>query len=329
MQVAFLVNDRSEPSVDQTTTGLVGAALRRGHNVVVFGVGDLSFATDGKLRANGCRLEGAQAKESVVQRLRNHFAEPIELDPYDLWLMRTNPARDADRAALHIAALRMAEHAEEHGVCVVNRPRALARAMTKLSLLDLPQHLQPKTLVSHDAEEIERFLRDLPRTGVIKPLQGTRGQDVFVLGAPSKDNNARQVIDVILRQGYAVVQEFVEGAEGGDVRVVVLNGKILELDGQAAAVARVPHQEDFRSNIHAGGKSTPATITPAMRDAVTEIAPYLEREGITHTGVDFVGGTILEINVFSPGGLVPAEKLYGVDFLGKTIETFERLVATT
>lgn len=327
MRVAFLVNNRTEPSVDQTTTGLVGAALRRGHEVVVFGVGDLSLDADGKLSANGCRIEGAQAKESLIKRLQNHLAERVELDTYDLWLMRTNPARESHRAGLHVAALRLAELAQERGVCVLNRPRALSRAMTKLSLTDLPRHLQPKTLISNNAREIARFLKDLPRPGVIKPLQGTRGQDVFVLGPPTKDNNGRQVIDVVLRQGYAVVQEFVEGAEAGDVRVVVVGGHILEVDGHAAAIARIPHKEDFRSNIHAGGKSSAATITPKIRDAVTAIAPHLAKEGIVVAGLDFVGGTILEINVFSPGGLVPAEKLYGVDFLGTTMEALERAVS--
>ena len=40
--------------------------------------------------------------------------------------------------------------------------------------------------------------------------------------------------------------------------------------------------------------------------------------------VDFVGGRILELNVFSPGGLVPSERLCGVDFGGAVIDAFER-----
>ena len=59
-------------------------------------------------------------------------------------------------------------------------------------------------------------------------------------------------------------------------------------------------------------------------DAVGRIRPLLAREGLFHVGVDFVGGRILELNVFSPGGLFPSERLYQRDFSGAIIEAVER-----
>ncbi len=40
-------------------------------------------------------------------------------------------------------------------------------------------------------------------------------------------------------------------------------------------------------------------------------------------GLDVVGDKIMEINVFSPGGLGSARKLEGVDFAGAVIERLE------
>jgi glutathione synthase len=324
MRVCFLVNNRREPSVEQTTTLLIGAALRRNHQVRVCGVGDLGMGDDGKVFAKASAPQSSDPT-ALVEELSVLEGSRCLLDEQDLCIVRTNPGRDEARRALHLSALRLLERVGDRGARVINSPRGLFRALTKLSLMDLPADLRPRTLVTHDPDAIEEFLHNEPAPVVIKPLEGTRGRDVFVLDRKHARANVRQIIDVILRQGYAMVQEFVPGAEQGDVRVTVIDGKVLELDGHAAAVARVPSQKDFRSNLHAGGTARAVEVSAAMRDAVARIAPQLRSEGLVHVGVDFVGGRILELNVFSPGGLYPSERLYGKDFSAAVIEAFERL----
>ncbi|MGB3051783.1 MAG: hypothetical protein WBB42_12340 [Polyangiales bacterium] len=324
MRIAFVVNDRREPSVEQTTTLLIHAALRRGHEVLVCGVGDLSATEDGRLFAQGCTPSGSEPAGLVVQ-LSSDKASRKSLDDYDLCIVRTNPGRDEPRRAQHVAALRLLERLDERQVRVINSPRGLSRALTKLSLLDLPSSLRPRTLVTRDPAAIEQFLERESARIVIKPLDGTRGRDVFALEPGESRANTKQ-IEVVLRQGYAMVQEFVPGAERGDVRVTVVGGEIVEVDGRAAAVARVPGEDDFRSNLHAGGTAHAVEVSASMREAVARCAPYLEQEGLVHVGVDFVGGQILELNVFSPGGLYPSERLYARDFSGAVIEAFERRV---
>ena len=44
-------------------------------------------------------------------------------------------------------------------------------------------------------------------------------------------------------------------------------------------------------------------------------------------GLDIVGDKLMEVNVFSPGGLGSCEKLYDVDFTETVIEALERKVA--
>jgi glutathione synthase len=323
MRIGFVVNARHEPSAQQTTTLLISAALRRGHEVLVCGVGDLSLHDDGRLFALGSTPTESDPADLVLQ-LSSDEGSRQSLDDYDLCIVRTNPGRDQSRRAHHVAALRLLESLDERRVRVINSPRGLSRALTKLSLLELPASLRPRTLVTRDPAAIEQFLEQESARVVIKPLEGTRGRDVFVLEPAGSGANVKQIIDVVLRQGYAMVQEFVPGAERGDVRVTVVGGEIVELDGRAAAVARVPCPSDFRSNLHAGGTAQPVEVTALMREAVAQIAPYLEREGLIHVGVDFVGGRILELNVFSPGGLYPSERLYLRDFSETVIEAFER-----
>ncbi len=324
MRIAFVVNDWREPSAEQTTTLLMSAALRRGHRVFLCGVGDLTHTPEDRLLATGPVLAPG-TPVALVNQLAVASGSTEALDEHDLCIVRTNPGRDESRRAQHIAALRLLERLEERGVRVINRPRGLSRSLTKLSLLDLPPELRPRTLVTRDAAAIEDFLAQQSSRAVIKPLEGTRGRDVFVLDAGASGTNTKQIIDVVLRQGYAVVQEFLPGAERGDVRVTVIDGQILEVDGQPAAVARVPGRDDFRSNLHAGGSASPASVTPEMRDSIGRIGALLQAEGLFHVGVDFVGGRILELNVFSPGGLFPSERLYGVDFSGAVVDTFERM----
>jgi glutathione synthase len=290
--------------------------------VLVCGVGDLTLADSGELLGAGLVPE-AGSPTDLANQLRTSHGLPEPLDEHDLCVVRTNPGRDGARRPQHIAALRLLERLEERGIRVTNSPRGLSRALTKLSLLDLPEDLRPETLVTRDVAAIERFVQRRAARVVIKPLEGTRGQDVFVLER-GDGSNRKQIIDAVLRQGYAMVQEFVAGAEQGDVRVTVIDGEILELDGEPAAVARVPDRGDFRSNLHAGASAASTSVDDGMRDAVARLAPLFRREGLFHVGVDFVGGRILELNVFSPGGLFPSERLYQRDFSGAVIEAFER-----
>ena len=325
MRVCFIVNDRRKPSIEQTTTLLISAALRRGHQVLVCGVGDLTCTDDGRLFAHGSKPSESD-RAALVRQLASSEPSRHALDEHELVVIRTNPGRDESRRSQHLAVLRMLEGLEKRGARVINSPRGLSRALTKLSLLDLPANLRPRTMVTRDAAAIEALLDEESARVVIKPLEGSRGRDVFILEQAESRANVKQIIDVVLRQGYAMVQTFVPGAERGDVRVNVVCGEIVELDGRAAVVARVPGKHDFRSNLHAGGTAQAVAVTAAMREAVALIAPHLEREGLDHVGVDFVGGRILELNVFSPGGIYPSEQLYSRDFSGAIIEAFERRV---
>ena len=95
------------------------------------------------------------------------------------------------------------------------------------------------------------------------------------------------------------------------------------IGGHSAAVRRIPGKKDFRSNIHAGGRAEPGIITSVIRDIAAKVGPQLVKDGLFLAGLDIIGNKIIEINVFSTGGIYPAEQFEGVDFTGMIIQEIE------
>jgi glutathione synthase len=208
---------------------------------------------------------------------------------------------------------------------VLNDPVGLSLAMNKLYFQQFPEAVRPETLVSRVADDIKRFVKKHGGTAVLKPLQGSGGQNVFLV-EPESGANLNQMIDAVTRDGYAVIQEYLPAADKGDTRLFVMNGQPLERDGQYAAVFRRRAKDDIRSNMHIGGKAEKAKVTPEALQLAEMIRPKLVRDGMFLVGLDIVGDKLMEINVFSPGGLHSACELTGINFAVDIIHALERKV---
>lgn len=323
MRIAILVNNSAELTFRQSTSMLTCAAVARDHEVWVFGITDIEMTPDSRVYAMARSAHGATETAALARSLRARKRKRIELESCDVLLMRTNPGRDEQYIPAHECALAVARILVDRGVLVLNEPRGLTRAASKLALYELPEFVRPRTFIGRTAAAVDEFIRSLGGPAVIKPLSGTRGQDVFRISEHDRANQ-NQIIEVILRGGgYVMVQEYVSGADAGDTRVLVLDGDILEVDGHAAAIARVPKQGDFRSNIHAGGHPEPGVITDEIRAAVRAISGWLRDHGLFLVGLDFIGGRIIEMNVFSPGGLFDATAYHQRDFPDAIVQAIE------
>lgn len=321
MKLLVLINDVEDIVAKQTTTLLILAAALR-HEVWVCGVSDVSWSTTGGLRARARKVgKPDRTTTRFVAGLRQQAPRPLALESCDAVIIRTNPGRDAQRLASHDVALHLLSGAVSRGLLVINDPATLRRAATKVYLTELPPSVVPSLIVSRDPKEVTAWLDDLEGPAVVKPVRGTRGQDVFLVD--EKRSNLAQIIDVIVRDGYVMAQAFAPGGHDGDVRVLVVDGEVLEVDGRAAAVARVPHARDFRSNIAAGGEAKPAAIDEHKRAAVSSIADTLRRDGLFFVGIDFIGDQIIELNVFSPGGLGNAGEHQERDFASAVIDAIQ------
>src|SRR5947207_2810509 len=152
-----------------------------------------------------------------------------------------------------------------------------------------------------------------------------RGKNVFLIG-PEERANLNQMIDAVLRDGYCVAQEYLPAAAEGDVRLFVMNGRPLTRDGKYAAFRRINKSGDARSNMHSGGESEPVEVTDDMLRLVQVVRPKLMSDGMFLVGLDIVADKIIEVNVFSPGGLGSSSEFSGVDFARTVIEDLQRKV---
>jgi glutathione synthase len=166
---------------------------------------------------------------------------------------------------------------------------------------------------------------DVGGKAVLKPLQGSGGSGVFLV-SDDEAPNLNQIIDAISRDGYVVAQEYLSGADHGDVRIFVLNGEAMQQDGRYAAFRRANAGPDLRSNMHVGGEAEAVEITEEMLELVSVVRPKLLSDGMFLVGLDVVGSKLMEINVFSPGGLGVVEQLSGIPANDMVIEALERKV---
>jgi glutathione synthase len=106
-----------------------------------------------------------------------------------------------------------------------------------------------------------------------------------------------------------------------------MNGEPLCHEGRYAAFRRVNRGADLRSNMHVGGKARRVKVTDEMLEVAEAVRPRLIDDGLFLVGLDIVGSKLMEVNVFSPGGLGSCQTLYDVNFAEAVISALERKVA--
>ena len=155
---------------------------------------------------------------------------------------------------------------------------------------------------------IEEFITDLGGKAVLKPLQGSGGAGVFLVDRKEAPN-LNQIIEAISRDGYVVAQEYLPEAAKGDVRMFVMNGQPLVVDGEYAAFRRTQPTKDIRSNMSRRRQGREGQGHRRRCSQMVEVVrPKLVADGMFLVGLDIVGDKLMEINVFSPGGLGSAQQ---------------------
>ncbi|MFH1279132.1 MAG: glutathione synthase [Candidatus Eisenbacteria bacterium] len=330
MKLGLVVNDVMTEQTGYTTSRLGTAAVNMGHEVWVIGVGDLAYDPDDIIRARARSVPKKKytTSETYLRDLqgKNAIKKRISVDEIDVLLLRNDPANDAIARPWAVnAGIQFGRAAMRHGVIVLNDPNGLARAMSKMYFQLFPEEVRPKTLITRDAEEIRDFAKSEGGTIVIKPMQGSGGQSVFLV-RPEDVPNLNQMIDAVSRDGYVIAQEYLPAAAEGDMRLFLMNGAPLRHKGKYAAFRRVRTGGDMRSNIHAGGKLREAKIDDAALRIAEIVRPKIVQDGMFLVGLDIVGDKLMEINVFSPGGLGSAQKFEGVNFTNAVLHALERKV---
>ena len=208
---------------------------------------------------------------------------------------------------------------EMQGVYPLNESVAIGRSRDKLRALQLLARAGiglPVTAFAHDPRKAVEVIREVGGTpAVIKLLEGTQGMGVILA---ETEASAKSIIEAFSAANVNImVQEFIREAGGSDIRAFVIGGRIV------AAMKRTGTKDDFRSNLHRGGKAEAVVLTAEEVSTALKSAEVL---GLNVAGVDMLrskrGPVVMEVN--SSPGLEGIEKATGEDIAGIMIEFLER-----
>lgn len=330
MKLVFVVNDVATEKDNYSTIRIARHAVAHGHDVALVSLVDITYESSGSLSARGFvpRRSEYEDDADLLSDLQAADIEPtrIVLGDADVMLLRADPADElVERPWAHSSSLLFAQLVADQGVIVLNDPRRLTDASNKTYFQQYPESIRPRTCITRDPVAIRQFIEDEEGRAVIKPLQGSGGEGVFVINDDSK-TNINQMIEATIRFGYAIVQEYLPAAADGDLRLLTLNGRPLRVDGVYACFRRFNETGDGRSNISAGGSVEIAEPDEDALRIASIASPKLIHDGMYLAGLDIVGDKMMEINVDTPGGIGQAEDLTGKDFSGAVLHDLEHKV---
>lgn len=207
---------------------------------------------------------------------------------------------------------------EMMGVYTPVKSIAIGRSRDKLRSIQLLSKAGigiPKTIFSRETNDVDDLLDRVGIPVIIKLASGTQGNGV-VLAETRKA--ARSVIQAFyVNDTSFLIQEFIEESAGTDIRAFVVGNQVV------ASMRRQSLDDDFRSNIHQGGKGTAVRLTDIERKTVLKAARAM---GLAVCGVDMMrsirGPLVLEVN--SSPGLEGVESVTGRNVAGKIIEYIEQ-----
>jgi glutathione synthase len=329
MRIGFVCNDVMTEKEGFTTVRLAWEAHRQGHEVYYMGVGDFIYDPDESICAKAHAVPKPKYKTHAGYfadlQSKKAVRERINVSDLDVLMLRNVPSDDfIQRPWATSPAIEFGRLAMRQGVIVVNDPNGLAKAGSKMYFQLFPEQVRPRTLITRDNAEIRAFAKSEGKV-VLKPLQGSGGASVFLV-RPDDIPNLNQMIDAVSRDGYVIVQKYLPAAEEGDMRLFLMNGRPLRVKGKYACFRRVRMGGDMRSNIHAGGKLAEGVVDDTALKIAEMVRPKLIQDGMFLVGLDIVGDKLMEINVFSPGGLGSAQKFTKINFSKYVIQALERKV---
>lgn len=333
MRIAFVLDDVTSENPNYTSILLAHKMHNAGHEVYLTDVRKLAYYPEGHMGARVVRApkKSYKSREEYMQDIKGDQAikERLTAPDLDVFFIRNDPsAAPSNEPWAQTPGVVFGQVATLDGVIVLNDPFTLSDSVNKMYFQQFPEDVRPKAIITRDPEEIKDFYKQQKKAGiVIKPLQGSGGQGVFLVNEESAPN-LNSMIEANLRDGYIIAQEYMPEAAKGDIRLFMVNGQIFEHEGKVGAIHRFSVSGDARSNIHAGGSVKKAKITKRIREIAERVRPKLVQDGVFIAGLDIAGDKLLETNIFSPGGLTTACELEEVDFAAGLMEAIERKVAT-
>ena len=323
MNICFLMYpwEEIDPAND-TSLALIHECVRRGHGVALCTPANLTIRNS--VTSAFCTV--INRPEKVSSSLKTFYKntklreEMLPLAGFDVLFMRANPPLDP-------LMLNFLDSVKDD-VFIVNSLQGLREANNKLytaAFGDSHNNIIPVTHVSKNKKYLIRQIKESKSDKMIlKPLNGFGGSGVILI-EKSAMSNINSLLDFYITtkdgsSNYVILQEYIEGAEKGDIRILLLNGEPI------GAMRRIPGEEDHRSNVSAGGSVARHSLTREEKALCKQIGPKLVKDGLYFVGIDVIGGKLVEVNVMSPGGITYMNKVYKTKIQSKVVDFVESQV---
>ena len=185
-------------------------------------------------------------------------------------------------------------HFERMGVPVINSSDAIDNVKDKLythqilaqSNLDIP-----KTMLLRHPIDIDFVQKNIGFPVIVKKISGSYGRGVFLCEDKKQLNQLVTMAELTKKTYDIILQEFIKDTWGKDLRVFVVNDKVV------GCMMRQATDDDFRANITRGGEGIPYEVNEQIEWLSSESSKAL---GLDIAGVDLLfqngGYKICEVN---------------------------------
>lgn len=307
MNICFIMYpwEQIDPEND-TSLALIKECVKRGHGVATCTPSNLTIRNSVTCAFSTVvnRMEKVPSSLKAFYNKATLREEMLPLAGFDVIFFRANPPLDP-------IMLNFLDSVKDD-VFIMNSLQGMREANNKLytaAFGDTHSNIIPATHVSKNKRYLVQQIKESNADKMIlKPLNGFGGSGVILI-EKSAMNNINSLLDFYINSSdgssnYVILQDYIEGAEQGDIRILLLNGE------PVGAMRRVPGNDDHRSNVTAGGSVQKHTLTKAEKALCKQIGPKLVNDGLYFVGIDVIGGKLVEVNVMSPGGITYINKVY-------------------
>lgn len=203
---------------------------------------------------------------------------------------------------LHIALI---EQMQMANVLLFNNYEAIMKAKNKVKTMQILDHYDipiPKTVFVARPEDLvsaSKIVGGFPL--ILKQPVGSYGQGVTIVESMRALKSA-----LLWDKPMYLLQEYVKYCKGKDIRIFVVNGKVV------GSMMRHAQKGEFRSNIELGAEGKPVAITDEEASIALRSVQALD---LNYGGVDVMrsqnGPVVLEVN--SNPGFKELERATGVN----------------
>ena len=243
------------------------------------------------------KFQESYETERLLEEFGNHNIEVKLIDPneIDIFVNKENKQsilvngkslplpkfvfpRTGSGTTYHIKAV--IRHFERMGVPVINSSDAIDNVKDKLythqilaqSNLDIPNTMLLKHPIDIDFVE-----KNIGFPVIVKKISGSYGRGVFLCEDKKQLKQLVTMAELTKKSYDIIIQEFVKDTWGKDLRVFVVNNKVV------GCMMRQSTDEDFRANITRGGEGFPYEVNEQIEWLSSESSKAL---GLDIAGVD-------------------------------------------